>query len=420
MIQQLQPTHVLAQAEVTDEEVRAERRVRDAIKASGAKLEMCWNSTLYHIDDLPFREDMLDMPNVFTPAKKEIEMHCSVRSQVRDPNEYDLSVPPLPEGTSETLSWEYMPQIKDLPVEPDIIKRANEQPPAIAVLDFRGGETAALSRLKYYTHDTGLVRTYLDTRNGMLGGDFSTKLSAWLAHGCISPRRVYWEIERYKQIYDLSIHELKSCYWVVFELTWRDFFKFLFIRHGNWLFWHNGLLEENQVRWMDDGAMFEAWKNGVTGWPLVDANMRELNQTGYMSNRGRQNVASYLCLDLNIDWRRGADYFERMLVDHDVCSNYGNWVGAAGCTGSRINRFNIAKQSRQYDPEGDYIRSWVPELLNVPAQHIHEPWHMPRKVMEQAGCLIGKDYPIPPKSRFRSNIPKDGLKRRKECAPLKA
>jgi len=408
VIPTLQPSQVITQSEVTDQELRAERRVRDAIKASNAKLQLCWNSTLYHIDDLPFREDLLDMPNVFTPVKKELEAHCSVRFQFREPAHGEIPKPALPEGVGKAFSWEYEPKLEDIPVEPHVIERAKRQPPANAVLSYQGGETTALNRLKYYTHDTGLVRTYLDTRNGMLGGDYSTKLSAWLSHGCISPRRVYWEIERFKAQHDMNGQEQKSCYWVVFELTWRDYFKFLFIRQGNALFWHNGLLEENQVKWTDDDVMFEAWKNGVTGWPLVDANMRELNHTGFMSNRGRQNVASYLCLDLNIDWRRGADYFERMLIDHDVCSNYGNWVGAAGCTGGRINRFNIAKQSKQYDPDGEYIRAWVPELLNVPREHIHEPWHMPKKVGEQAGCVVGKDYPIPPKSRFRSNIPKVG------------
>ena len=104
--------------------------------------------------------------------------------------------------------------------------------------------------------------------------------------------------------------------------------------------------------------------------PLVDANMRELAATGWMSNRGRQNVASYLILDLGIDWRRGAEHFETLLLDYDTASNWGNWVAAAGLTGGRLNKFNITKQSRDYDANGDYLRAWIPELADVPTEYV--------------------------------------------------
>jgi deoxyribodipyrimidine photo-lyase len=98
------------------------------------------------------------------------------------------------------------------------------------------------------------------------------------------------------------------------------------------------------------------------------------SSAGWMSNRGRQNVASYLALDLGLDWRRGAALFEHLLLDYDVASNWGNWVAAAGLTGGRVNHFNITKQSKDYDPQGDYMRHWLPELSNVPTARIHEPW----------------------------------------------
>lgn len=158
--------------------------------------------------------------------------------------------------------------------------------------------------------------------------------------------------------------------------------------------------------------------------PLVDANMRELAATGWMSNRGRQNVASYLILDLGIDWRRGADHFESLLLDYDTASNWGNWVAAAGLTGGRLNKFNITKQSRDYDANGDYLRAWLPELAQVPTEYvpfislaldgywhdigissgctvhryIHFPSNMPAAVQQQAGCVIGRDYPAPIKT----------------------
>ena len=112
-----------------------------------------------------------------------------------------------------------------------------------------------------------------------------------------------------------------------------------------------------------------------------------------MSNRGRQNVASYLVLDLGIDWRRGADHFESLLLDHDVYSNYGNWNAAAGLTGGRINRFNMAKQSRDYDPEGKYLRHWLPELSKVPVPEIFEPWLMSPEQQELYGVSVSNITP---------------------------
>ncbi len=117
--------------------------------------------------------------------------------------------------------------------------------------------------------------------------------------------------------------------------------------------------------------------------------------TGWMSNRGRQNVASFLCHDLNLDWRIGADHFESYLIDHDVMSNYGNWNAAAGLTGGRINKFSISKQSRDYDPEGKYVRYWCPELANVPTSRLFEPWLLSSEEQLKYKCVIGSDYPAP-------------------------
>jgi deoxyribodipyrimidine photo-lyase len=159
----------------------------------------------------------------------------------------------------------------------------------------------------------------------MIGEDYSTKLSPALAHGCISPRQIYHEIQRYEKERTAN----KSTYWVVFELIWRDYFKFFALKHGDRIFHEHGISGRGNARWRVDQELLTRWKQGRTGWPLVDANMRELAATGWMSNRGRQNVASFLALDLGLDWRLGADWFESLLSDYDPCSNWGNWyVGA--------------------------------------------------------------------------------------------
>ena len=121
----------------------------------------------------------------------------------------------------------------------------------------------------------------------------------------------------------------QSTYWVIFELLWRDYFRFVCYKYGDSVFHETGIMNK-RLPWSQDKVKFEAWREGRTGVPFVDANMRELARTGWMSNRGRQNVASFLVKDLGLDWRLGAEWFESQLLDHDVCSNYGNWNYAAG------------------------------------------------------------------------------------------
>ncbi len=174
------------------------------------------------------------------------------------------------------------------------------------------------------------------------------------------------------------------------------------MKHGNSIFFLDGILgreahgsHPNSRRWGLPKKQLEAWKTGNTGFPLVDANMRELAATGFMSNRGRQNVASFLAIELNCDWRYGADHFESLLLDYDVYSNWGNWVSAAGMTGGRLNRFNIVKQSKDYDKEGEYVKHWCPELKDVPTNLVHEPWKMTKDEQYEYNCVLGVDYANP-------------------------
>ena len=160
-----------------------------------------------------------------------------------------------------------------------------------SVLPFRGGENEALARLDYYVNiDNKLLASYFETRNGMLGGDYSTKFAPWLAMGCLSPRLIYHRIKAFERNTGIAN---QSTYWVIFELLWRDFFRFFALKHGNKIFYPGGPVGSDQ-RWPRDMNKFRAWVAGNTGAPLVDACMRELAATGFTSNRGRQNVASFL------------------------------------------------------------------------------------------------------------------------------
>ncbi len=196
-----------------------------------------------------------------------------------------------------------MPTLEELGHEPF---EAEER----AVLPFKGGETAGLERLQQYLWDGSSASNYFDTRNELLGADYSTKFSAWLAQGCLAPKFVYLELK----VYERQRGENKSTYWIYFELLWRDFFRLMAKKHGTKIFLKGGLREEPNPRLHNDRQIFQVWMDGRTGVPFIDANMRELKLTGFMSNRGRQNVASFLVNDLKVNWQMGAEYFESVLI----------------------------------------------------------------------------------------------------------
>jgi deoxyribodipyrimidine photo-lyase len=181
------------------------------------------------------------------------------------------------------------------------------------------------------------------------------------------------------------------------ELIWREFYvaillRFPHVRTGNF---RTGL---QGIRWENREDAFAAWCAGRTGYPVVDAGMRELAETGWMHNRARMIVASFLVKDLLIDWRWGERWFMQQLVDGDVAANNGGWQWTAG-TGTDaapyFRVFNPVLQGERFDPLGEYVRRWVPELARVPAACVHKPWEMPPDVQRAAGCIVGHDYPTP-------------------------
>ncbi|KAL6344764.1 hypothetical protein AAG906_002670 [Vitis piasezkii] len=351
---------VYAHKETCSEELNVERLVRNGLRqvvlppspgqstslssSNHPKLQLIWGSTMYHIEDLPFSTSSL--PDVYTQFRKSVESKCTIRICIRTPT--SLGPPPNIED------WGSVPSIDQLRLHEEKVSRG---------MRFIGGEAAALSRVNEYFWKKDLLKVYKATRNGMLGPDYSTKFSPWLASGSLSPRFIYQEVKRYEKERQAN----DSTYWVLFELIWRDYFRFLSVKYGNSLF-HLGGPRKVEARWSQDQTMFEAWRDGCTGYPLIDANMKELSTTGFMSNRGRQIVCSFLVRDMGIDWRMGAEWFETCLLDYDPCSNYGNWTYGAGVGNDpREDRyFSIPKQAKTYDPEGEYVAFWLPELQALP------------------------------------------------------
>jgi len=370
LVRKLKIDQLYFHEEVASEEKRVELRIQNSVEIRIKKFS---GHELYHPEDLPFQPD--NIPDVFTQFRKEVEK----QSQVREP----LPAP----GKVKCLRVDDpgdIPKLSDLGLEEPI-----EDPQS--VLDFKGGEGEAWKRLNHYFYDTDELRNYKFKRNGLLGKNYSSKFSPWLAHGCISARSIHREVEKYED----EIHKNVSTYWMKFELIWRDYFRYSARKYGDRIFKLGGIQEKDLDK-ITDESLFKKWKEGETGIPFIDANMRELNRTGYMSNRGRQNVASFLAQNLNFDWRWGASWFESTLLDYDVCSNWGNWAYNSTVGHDPRNRyFNIVGQAQKYDSDGEYVRHWLPELKYVPDEFIHEPWKMSDDQQKLNECILGKDYPKP-------------------------
>ena len=225
----------------------------------------------------------------------------------------------------------------------------------------------------------------------MLGWDYSSKLSPYLAQGCISPKTIYNEIKKYES----QRTKNDSTYWLIFELLWRDYFRLIAKKYGDKIFVANGINEEEAPELSTDRTLFNVWAQARTGVPMIDANMRELNTTGFMSNRGRQNVASFLVNDMKVHWLLGAEYFESMLIDYDPCSNYGNWNYIAGVgVDPRPGRwFNVVHQGKRYDSKGEHARHWLPELDVISGSKVHDLPIMSQADLKGYNIILGKDYP---------------------------
>jgi deoxyribodipyrimidine photo-lyase len=372
---QVQASAIFFSKEVTSEERQVDKGLEEAAFSKRIACESFWQSTLYHKDDLPF--PIKQTPEVFTQFRKEVEKQSKIRAPFPTPSAINYPREALiPDAGS-------LPQLTDYGLEKP--KRAEH-----SWLKIRGGESSALGQLQAYIWEKDLLKKYKETRNGLIGMDYSSKQSPWLALGCISPRTIYTEVKRYEK----ERVKNDSTYWLVFELIWRDYFRFIAKKHGTKIFQVGGI--RNQVEsWRRDKAQFKRWAEGKTGVPFVDANMRELNATGFMSNRGRQIVASFLVNDLGIDWTWGARYFESLLVDYEVCSNWGNWmyVGGVGNDPRENRYFNILRQAKNYDRNGDFIRLWIPELRAIQGFDIHQPWELSTAELSNLKIGLGQSYP---------------------------
>lgn len=348
--------------------IQRDTSIKKTLQTLGVRI-VSTNGSLLH-EPWQITNTMGHFFKVFTPYWR------ACLKQISIPQESVISqVPQALKINSESLdSW------KLLPVKPNW---------AAAFGDYwQPGEEGAQLKLAAFMDPN--LKGYSDSRD-VPAKNTTSKLSPHLHFGEISPWQIWRAIEMVKLDKDV---DLKSVERFLSELGWREF-SYHLLYHVPTLPQTNFKSDFDTFPWQDDVIFLKRWQEGKTGYPIVDAGMRELWHTGYMHNRVRMIVASFLTKDLLIDWRQGASWFLDTLVDADLANNSASWQWVAGCGADAAPYFRIFNpilQGEKFDPHGDYVKQWVPELKDVPAQWVHKPWMAPQ---DKLGLCLGKDYPEP-------------------------
>ncbi|KAF5021325.1 hypothetical protein F66182_6647 [Fusarium sp. NRRL 66182] len=416
LIQSLHESHRSVDAvwmteEVSKEEKDDQNAVSSVCSEEGIDFKL-WQDEKYYVDDRDTRlSSPKDLPDVFTTYRKTQEpLRERPRPPLPRPQDGSLpSFPPSwapPQQSPFQIPQDYQEFERRLlqPIDSMVPDPPVYPPDAKSTHPFKGGESPAWDRLCHLIKSTSMT-TYQETRNGLIGTDYSTKLSAYLAMGCISARSIHDELvnfedgtdDAYARARGFGQGENEGTKAVRFELLWRDYMRLCTMKFGTRLFKLDGFKGASgkyDKKWKTDwkkeaehdqdpspeelSEIINRFLRGTTGMGLIDASQRELYHTGYTSNRARQNVASFFAKHLGIDWRYGAEWYEAMLVDYDVSSNWANWQYVAGVGNdprgdARI--FNPVKQAFDYDNNGAYVRSWVPEVKDIEKlEHVFQVW----------------------------------------------
>jgi deoxyribodipyrimidine photo-lyase (single-stranded DNA-specific) len=334
LVRELKPERLVVSEQVGLYEQRQINRVRAAL--TEIEILLVCSHTLFNPKQLPFT--LAQLPDQFTPFRHQLEAGPDPTSAVSAP----AALPPPPHGLPGGMLLMPSMELRDTA--------------------FRGGCTEAMAHLEHY-FSRSHASIYKQTRNALQGWSNSTRFSPWLANGCLSPRRILSRLKAYEQAQGSN----ESTYWISFELLWREYFQWYALKHRARLFARSGSgIATRTPLTSFYPERFKQWCQGTTPWPLVNACMRELNATGFISNRGRQIAASCLVNELNIDWRYGAAWFQQQLIDHDVASNWGNWqyIAGVGADPRGGRHFNLVRQAEQFDPDGEYVSRWAPETAS--------------------------------------------------------
>lgn len=318
-----------------------ERASLSSLQAAYPALEIVEVDTATVFSQAEFEALGVTLPASYSKFRRKAE-----KADIAQP----LAIPPFPKPVAHLQS------VLDLPSW--LPKPAGSGSP------FVGGERAAQQHLKQYFREP-IAHEYKARRNELQGWDNSSKLSPWLNVGSLSARQVYAAIRQFESEHG----DNEGTHWLWVEILWREFFQWLSLLQGHTLFRFQGLAKSAPLTTFYP-SRFKAWCEGNTAYPLVNACMNELRETGYLTNRGRQIVASCLVNELSVDWRYGAAWFEHCLVDYNVGANWGNWqyIAGVGVDPRGGRHFNIDKQTDQYDPDGHYQNQW-PSHQTQPVHH---------------------------------------------------
>ncbi|WP_293743149.1 DASH family cryptochrome [uncultured Pedobacter sp.] len=325
-------TEVYHHREVAREETHISTLVENALWKLRVNLKHFIGHTLYNKEDLPF--PIKDIPDAFNQFKKKIERDSIIKPCFAAPDRINVA---------EVIDWGTLPALEDLNLLP-------QQKDQRADFEFKGGEAEGLVHLQKVILAMQQAAT---TKNLIL----ASKLSAWLAIGSLSPRKVYWEIKKME-----SVPNTKAMFnHILLGLLWRDYFRFMFKKYGNTFFSPDGFGSQGLVDVENEQENFNKWRNAQTGFAVVDAVMTELNQTGFISNIARQTAALYLINNLEVSWVLGAAYFEEKLIDYNPASNWGNWANVAGVGNDQKSKsvFDLDKNIKNLDPKGNYSITWA-------------------------------------------------------------
>ncbi|WP_316805806.1 DASH family cryptochrome [Pedobacter agri] len=332
LVQEYEITEVYHHREVAREETHVSTLVENALWKLRVNLKHFIGHTLYNKEDLPF--PIKDIPDAFNQFKKKIERDSIIKPCFLAPDRINVA---------EVIDWGTLSSLEELHLSP-------HEKDQRADFEFTGGEAEGLAHLQKVIVAMQQAAT---AKNLIL----ASKLSAWLAMGSLSPRKVYWEIKKME-----GVPNTKAMFnHILLGLLWRDYFRFMFKKYGNTFFSPNGFGSQGLVDTENEQENFNKWKTGQTGFAVVDAVMTELNQTGFISNIARQTAALYLINNLEVSWVFGAAYFEEKLIDYNPASNWGNWANVAGVGNDQKSKsvFDLDKNIKNLDPKGNYALTWA-------------------------------------------------------------